>query len=61
MGIEKHDEWERKVKVMLTCTKDWCLEEEVESLNIEEDIEGRDVLTFTCPECGQVHQSFRVL
>lgn len=53
--------FERQVKVMLTCTKDWKLEEEVESINIEEDFLGRDVLTFVCPECGKTHQSLRVL
>ena len=53
--------WEREVKVMLPCTGDWHLESEVESTNIEEDMEGRDVLTFKCPECGREHQSYRVV
>ena len=56
-----NEAWEHQVKVMLTCTKDWKLEEEVESINIEEDFLGRDVLTFVCPECGKTHQSLRVL
>jgi len=30
---------------------------EVESLNIEEDIQGRDVVTFRCPYSNTIQQS----
>lgn len=49
----------REIEVYLECTDDYIPECEVEFLNIEEDFEGREVLTFKCPECGQVHKSPR--
>ena len=55
------DEWARSVKVMLTCIKEYKLESDVEFVNIEEDFEGRDLLTYICPECGEQHESFRVV
>lgn len=45
--------------VILPCSKDRVSEEDVEFLDIEEDAEGRDVLTFTCPQCGETHKSLR--
>lgn len=32
---------------------------EEQFLNIEEDIQGRDVLTFICPHCGTRQKSLR--
>lgn len=32
--------------------------EDVEFLNIEEDFEGRDVMTYTCPVVGESAKSF---
>jgi len=47
--------------IMVNCKK--CNmsvdEEKVSTLNIEEDFEGRDVLTFLCPKCGTVQRSLR--
>jgi len=34
--------------------------DEVEFLNIEEDFEGRDVMTFKCPVCGKDRKSLVV-
>ena len=34
-------------------------EEAVIILGIEEDVEGRDVLYFTCPHCGKDTHSLR--
>ncbi len=34
-------------------------EDKVEFLNIEEDMQGRDVLTFTCPSCNKTKKSWR--
>ena len=31
---------------------------EIKTLNIEEDFEGRDVVTFECPETKEVTKSF---
>lgn len=50
----------REVQVVLTCNKEYVAESSVRFLNIEEDYAGRDLLTFICPECGQVHKSFRL-
>jgi len=51
---------ERVIRVHLPCNWDLVAESNVEILNIEEDIQGRDVLTFTCPACGQAHKSWRI-
>jgi len=53
------NEYERQVVVCL-CNGDRIPEENVEFLNIEEDIQGRDILTFKWPECGEIHKSFRL-
>lgn len=34
-------------------------EKEVQFVNIEEDEQGRDQLTFICPRCGEEHTSMR--
>ena len=47
------------VEVLLECNDEYVPEDQVEFLNIEEDFEGRDVLTFKCPVCGERHQSHR--
>ena len=52
--------YERYVSVILPCTGDKVKEEDVEFLNIQEDFQGRDLLTYVCPECGEQHDSYRV-
>ena len=47
-------------QVSLTCNGDLVSEDDVEFVDIREDIMGYDVLTFTCPECGEVHESYRL-
>lgn len=47
------------IQVILGCTKDWIDEDMVEFVDIEEDFEGRDVLTYKCPICDQIHRSKR--
>ena len=50
-------------EVLLECNDDpmmvmeWVDVESVTFLNIEEDFEGRDVMTFVCPKCGNSHKS----
>ena len=35
----------------------WTDEDKTKFVNIEEDIQGADVLTFECPTCGKVKKS----
>jgi Zn finger protein HypA/HybF involved in hydrogenase expression len=37
----------------------WFEEKHTEFVDIEEDFEGRDVLTFICPECKTEQRSLR--
>ncbi len=48
------------VYVTLSCNHELMPESEVEILDIEEDIIGQDLLTFKCPECGEVHKAYRI-
>lgn len=43
--------------VKLPCSGDFESVDNVEFLNIEEDFQGRDVMTFGCPMCGNHHKS----
>lgn len=52
--------WERTINVILSCTGEYCDEKDVEFVDISEDIQGRDRLTFVCPECGETHTSYRL-
>lgn len=54
--------WEGRgpIWVTLSCDGDRVDERTVKVEDIEEDIQGRDVLTFTCPRCGEVHRSYRL-
>ncbi len=51
---------ERAIMVVTPCDGDMANEAEVQFVNIEEDISGRDVLTFICPKCGSEHRSYRL-
>jgi hypothetical protein len=48
-------------KIYVRCGK--CREEfderKVKFLNIEEDIQGRDLMTFECPKCKTDQTSYR--
>jgi len=48
------------IQVFIECLGDWIPESDVKVLDVEEDIQGRDKLTFKCPECGKQHTSLRV-
>jgi len=50
----------REIVVILTCSKERVPESTVEFENIEEDMTGRDILTFKCPQCGESHRSLRL-
>ena len=48
-------------KIYVRCKKcdEWIDESTVKTLDIEEDFQGRDILTFECPECGTKSRSLR--
>lgn len=46
-------------RVMQECTKSWIDVPHVE--NIEEDFYGRDVITYTCENCGNQHKAYIVV
>ncbi len=52
--------FEKQIQVVLSCTGEYFPEEEVEFGGIREDMEGRDLLTFICPKCGEEHTSYRL-
>ena len=52
--------YERPIQVKLKCIDEWVDERTVEFVDIEEDFEGKDVLTFRCPQCGEQHRSRRI-
>jgi len=49
-----------KVKVICPTCKTLFNEDAVEFVNIEEDIQGRDLLTFVCPVCKESKKSYRL-
>ena len=61
------DEWfapdppdipEHKASVVLVCNGMYWDVDAVQFEDISEDPTGRDLMTFTCPECGQIHKSY---
>mgnify|MGYP003132491330 CR=1 FL=1 len=50
----------KPIKVSCNDCKRSTDESTVEFVNIEEDIQGRDVLTFVCPYCNTTQKSYRV-
>jgi len=56
--MKKHSYYSKKI-IRVNCKKcGWVNEDKVETLNIEEDFQGADVLTFKCL-CGKVRKSRR--
>ncbi len=55
-----YDAFDAPVRVVLPCTGERVPEDQVTFEDIEENFEGRDVLTFTCPRCGDTHKSLRL-
>lgn len=51
-------QYARQIKVRL-CDGSAVPETSVNIANIEEDMLGRDVVTFKCPRCGCAHRSLR--
>jgi hypothetical protein len=57
--VDADEPYERRITVLLSCNGQRVNEQDVEFLGIAEDIQGRDVLTFTCPICCEIHRSLR--
>ena len=55
----RNNKYRRPVTVRLPCIGTFIDENKVEFINIEEGFDGRDVMTFKCPNCGENHQSNR--
>jgi hypothetical protein len=47
------------IQVIMSCNKEWIDEQLVEFIDICEDIDGADILTFKCPICNEHHTSKR--
>jgi len=56
----KNKRYRPTIRVYCSKCKEWQDEKFVEFLNIEEDFEGKDVMTFNCPDCGSKNKSHRV-
>jgi hypothetical protein len=56
------DDWEPPRLILVFCEKcdEWMGENETKFENIEEDVQGRDVLTFKCPDCKTKQKSIRI-
>ena len=52
-------EFRKEVMVYCEDCGDWYLEKEVKFVNIEEDMQGVDVLTFVCSGCEGEQKSRR--
>lgn len=54
------DEYQRSIYVLRSCDKTRVKEEEAGVfLDISEDIQGQDRLTYKCNKCGEAHTSLR--
>ena len=54
------ESWAPPIVVTLTCSKERVDESTVRIDNVEEDMTGRDVVSFDCPKCGERHRSLRL-
>ena len=48
------------IYVIQSCNGDKVDEQTVKVENIEEDIQGRDLLTFLCNSCDELHKAYRI-
>jgi len=48
--------------IVVFCTEcsEWMAEGDTKFEGIEEDFQGRDLLTFKCPNCKSIQTSYRV-
>lgn len=52
--------YNRRIVIRLPCTGEEVDETDVELVDISEDMQGRDVVTFKCPHCAEYHKSHRM-
>lgn len=50
----------RPIKVKCKECDEWKDEDKTEFVDIEEDLQGRDILTFICPDCKTKQRSLRL-
>ncbi len=50
----------QRIEVFCTECSEWIDEIDTEFEGIEEDFQGRDLLTFKCPDCKSIQTSYRV-
>ena len=48
------------IEVFCAKCSEWVEEVDTEFENIEEDFQGRDLLTFKCPDCKTSQKSYRL-
>lgn len=48
------------IMLIQSCNSERVDEQDVNCTNIEEDMEGRDVVTFICLSCNKEHKSLRL-
>lgn len=51
--------YKKRINVYCRQCKAWIDEDTVDFLDIEEDFEGRDLMTFRCPTCKTISKSLR--
>jgi len=51
--------YKKKIQVRCSYCEIWINEDKTEFVNIEEGMQGEDILTFICPDCGQTSKSRR--
>ena len=52
--------FQKSITVRCSNCNRWWAEEKTEFINIEEDFEGADILTFKCPKCKTEQKSRRI-
>ena len=52
-------QYRKKIYVRCKTCDEWIDEDTTEFVNIEEDFQGRDILTFKCPKCKTKSESLR--
>jgi len=59
-GHYGEDQFQPQIMLIQECNLVRVPEEDVECTNIEEDMEGRDIVTFQCPNCEKEQKSVRL-
>jgi len=58
--MKKKYKYERVIRVHCKKCLEWIDEKDTKFVDIEEDFQGADVLTFICPKCGTQQKSRRL-